>query len=106
MPRARHARAASIAYSLNTTGSLYVNALLAQPSLAAAAARSSGLGCASMAFTYNDPVVFMEYDRIIVRERHARAAEPRGGGSQILGACAVSQRVHLARLRHIPVLTI
>src|SRR5204863_10038637 len=50
--------------------------------------------------------VFHEYDRIIVRERDARAAEPRGGDSQILGACAVSQRVHLARLRHVPVLTI
>src|SRR5256885_14352070 len=49
--------------------------------------------------------VFHEYDRIIVRERDARAAEPRGGVSQILGACAVSQRVHLARLRRTPVLT-
>src|SRR5882757_3999956 len=43
MPRERHASAASIAYSMNTTGSLYVNAMLAQPNLTAASARSSGL---------------------------------------------------------------
>src|SRR5919197_6764254 len=42
IPRARQASATSIAYSRKMTGSLYVNATLAQPSRAAASAISSG----------------------------------------------------------------
>ena len=41
-PVARQARATSIAYSMKTTGSLYVNATLRQPSSAADAAMRSG----------------------------------------------------------------
>src|ERR671935_1076868 len=42
IPRSRHASATSIAYSRKMTGSLYVNATLAQPSCAAASAIASG----------------------------------------------------------------
>ncbi len=48
--------------------------------------------------------VLHEHDRIIVGERDACAAEPFGGVGEILGVRTVSQRVHLAGLRHIPVL--
>src|SRR5437870_3001562 len=42
IPRSRHASATSIAYSRKTTGSLYVNATLRQPSRTAASAIASG----------------------------------------------------------------
>jgi hypothetical protein len=42
MPRSRHASATSIAYSMKTARSLYVNATLRQPSRSASAARASG----------------------------------------------------------------
>src|ERR671932_207696 len=42
IPRARHASATSIAYSRKMTGSLYVNATLAQPRASAASAIASG----------------------------------------------------------------
>ena len=49
--------------------------------------------------------VLEENGGVVVGERHAAAAEPRRGARQELGARGVHQGVHLARLRHVPVLT-
>src|SRR5438067_12458472 len=54
MPRSRQASATSIAYSRNTTGSLYVNATLAQPSAAAASATAVGDAASARVSTSRD----------------------------------------------------
>src|SRR5215469_7488725 len=49
--------------------------------------------------------ILHEYDRVVVRESDAGAPEPAGGCREIFRARAVGERVHLARLRHVPILT-
>src|SRR5712691_3049774 len=54
MPRSRHASAVSIAYSMKMTGSLYVNATLAQPSSAAASAIAAGYAASARVSSSRD----------------------------------------------------
>ena len=46
-------------------------------------ARAAELGCRSVAFTYNDPVIFMEYAIDVARACRARGCQDRGGNRRL-----------------------